>query len=134
MQAFDFPAINTNTGYSYIKYVGHGNSVNSLNSISEIGIYGIKVLSPAPGNTPKITTNIYPNPAQSFFNISIDEPSIAPKLIRILDYSGRVVFEDTCSQGLNTVQLPVTLFSGFYFVELRSGSIIFDTKKLVISR
>lgn len=134
MQAFDFPAINTNTAYSYIRYIGHGNSVNSLNCLSEIGIFGIKVISPAPENTSKNTTNIYPNPAQSFFNISIEEPSISPKSIRILDLSGRIVFEDTCRQGMNQVQLPDTLFSGLYFVELRTGSIIFDTKKLVISR
>jgi hypothetical protein len=134
MQAFDFPDLNTNAEYSYIKYVGHGNSVNSLNSISEIGIYGIKVVSPAPEKPTKITTNIYPNPAQSFFYISIEEPSINPELIRILDSAGRVVLEDICSQGINKVDLPDNLNSGLYFVELRSGSIIFDNKKLVISR
>jgi len=29
-QVFDFPSLYTNTEYSYLKYVGHGNSVNGL--------------------------------------------------------------------------------------------------------
>ena len=39
-QIFDFPALNKNTEYLYLKYVGHGNSLNTWNNISEFKIFG----------------------------------------------------------------------------------------------
>jgi hypothetical protein len=132
-QIFDFPAINTNTEYSYLKYVGHGNSVNLLNTVSEIKIFGTSQQG-TNANSKENNIIIYPNPARDYFNISIEESTTNSNSIRILDLSGRVVFEDSYTRIMNKIQLPDSLVSGVYIVELRSGSISIDTQKLIIKR
>jgi uncharacterized repeat protein (TIGR02059 family) len=133
-QVFVFPALYTNKEYSYLKYVGHGNSLNSMNTVSEIKIFGTPQDNANKENSKDKNVVIYPNPAQSYFNISIGEPSMKPNSIRILDFSGKVVLEDSYSQIMNTIQLPDSLYSGVYIVELRSGTITVDTQKLIIKK
>jgi hypothetical protein len=70
-QVFDFPSTNTDKEYSYIKYIGHGNSLNTWNIISEFKIIGTAQQNLGSGNTNKSNISIYPNPASDFFNISI---------------------------------------------------------------
>jgi hypothetical protein len=133
-QVFDFPALHNNTYYSFLKYVGHGNSLNYMNTISEIKIYGTPQANSTSGNNKENDVIIYPNPARNFFNISIEEPTIVPNSLRIIDVSGRTVFEETFAQGKNKVQIPDSLYSGLYIVELRSGMVILDIERLIINR
>ena len=91
-QVFDFPVLKTNTEYSYLKYVGHGNSLNTSNNISEFSIFGSSTKNPGSANPEKIKFIIYPNPAKDFFYISIDEPSLQPIKVRIIDFSGKIVY------------------------------------------
>jgi hypothetical protein len=133
-QIFDIPALNSNSEYSYLKYVGHGNSLNSLNSVSEIKIFGTpqqgsKIIDPKGNNI-----TIYPNPTQNFFNISINEPEYNLNSIRIIDISGKIVFEYPFDHKIDNVRLPDSLNSGVYLVEFRSGKTILDTQKLIIEK
>ncbi|HEY5535409.1 MAG TPA: T9SS type A sorting domain-containing protein [Ignavibacteria bacterium] len=83
---------------------------------------------------PLIKINIYPNPAQDFFNISIEDPILAPVIIRLIDFSGRIVFEDSFEPGIDNIQIPNNLVPGVYIVKLRSGSLTLDAQKLIINR
>ncbi|MGD0754928.1 MAG: T9SS type A sorting domain-containing protein [Bacteroidales bacterium] len=135
LQVFDFPASSTNTEYSFLKYVGHGNSLNTWNNISEFKIFGTAQQNPGSTNNEKMKIIIYPNPAKDFFNISIDAPNLQPVRVRLIDYSGKIVFEDSIfSPGLNNIQIPGNLSSGVYSVELRSGTTKLDDQKLIINK
>ena len=133
-QVFDFPGLFTNTEYSYLKYIGHGNDLNFLNIISEIKIYGTPRQNSNSDNSKKDNVLIFPNPAHDFINISIGEPDMNPNYIRIIDVSGRTVFEYQFYQGVTKVQLPDSLYSGIYIVELRSGTVTQNTQKLIIEK
>ncbi len=132
-QIFDFPLLYSNTDYSFVKFVGHGNSVNQVNDISEIKIFGTSQENPKPDPGSNIGSfTIYPNPASRFVNIFIDEPTVAPDIVRVLDLSGKVIYEDSLVQGVNTFQFPTVFNPGVYLVELRSGKIILNSQKLII--
>jgi uncharacterized repeat protein (TIGR02059 family) len=134
-QVFDFPVLNTNTEYSYLKYVGHENSLNTWNNISEFSIFGSSTKNPGSANSEKIKLIIYPNPAKDFFYVSIAEPSMQPIKVRIIDSSGKIVFEvSMLSPGVKNIQIPDNLYSGIYVVEAISGSIKLDAQKLIIRR
>ncbi|MBE9510954.1 MAG: discoidin domain-containing protein, partial [Bacteroidetes bacterium] len=133
-QIFDFPAIKTNIEYSYIRLVGHGNSLNTWNNISEFKIFGFLQQNSGSGDTEKRNIIIYPNPAQKFFNISIEELTLEPNVIRLIDLFGKIVFEDSLEPGIKNIQIPNYLNTGIYIVELRSGSSILDAQKLMINK
>jgi hypothetical protein len=131
-QVFDFPASKTNTDYAYVKLVGHGSTLDRWNNFSEFKIFGTVRQNPPSGNTDQRKIIIYPNPAQNFFNISIEEPTMEPNSISIIDLSGKIVFEEPFNPGIKNVQIPDNLTSGIYIVELKSGTITLDAQKLVI--
>jgi uncharacterized repeat protein (TIGR02059 family) len=133
-QVFDFPGSETSTEYLYIKFVGQGNSLNKLNTISEFKIFGNLQQNPGNENTEKGNIIIYPNPAQDYFNISIEGPNLEPDKIRIIDFSGNIVFEDLLVPGIKNIQVPNNFSTGVYVVELRSGNLILDAQKLIINR
>jgi uncharacterized repeat protein (TIGR02059 family) len=133
-QVFDLPSSFANNKYKYVKLVGHGNILNTWNNISEFRIFGSVQSDPTAVGTDLRKTIIYPNPAQSYFNISIEEPTMEPDLILIIDNSGKVVLEEPFKINVNRVQIPDNINSGIYYVELRSGNIILDAQKLIINR
>src|SRR5450759_193666 len=90
--------------------------------------------NPGSGDTEERNIVIYPNPAQDFFNISIEDPILAPVIIRLIDFSGRIVFEDSFESGIKNIQIPNKFVPGVYIVELRSGSVTLDAQKLIINR
>ena len=129
-QVFDIPALFSNMDYQYLKFVGYGNSVSLLNNVSEIRLFGTPQQN-SNGNTGN-KISVYPNPAKSFINILIDKPLLDLNLLRIVDISGKVVFEDTFVEGINNVQLPSNINPGVYLVEIRSGNAILGTQKLIV--
>jgi hypothetical protein len=134
LQTFDFPTLNTGTEYSYLKYIGHGNSLDTRNTISEFRIFGTRSSNPGSGDTPKINIIIYPNPASNLVNISIDANSVNPDKIEIIDHSGNVVFEKLIYSDTRNIQIPLSVKSGDYVVELFKGNSVLLAKKLIVMK
>ena len=132
IQVFDFPLLKTNTDYSYLKLVGHGNSLNNLNNISEFKIFGSPQQIPGSGYTPKSNIIIYPNPAKDFINISIDEPTTQLYKVRIIEFSGKIVFEEVLNPVITSIHIPISLKSGVYIVDLAVDNLILFAQKLII--
>ncbi len=131
-QIFDVPALNKNTEYLYIKYVGHGNSLNSWNNISELKIFGSPGKNSISGTGAKRKVILYPNPASDFLNISIEESTLQPDLIRIIDFSGKIVCEKAIKPAIKNVQFPLSLKSGVYYVDLSQGHLTLFAQKLIV--
>lgn len=134
MQVFNFPLAKTNTEFSYIKLIGHGNSENTWNYVSELRLFGMLQQNSGTPNPEGSSIVIYPNPARDYFNISIEDPKLQPNIIRIIDLSGRIILTDTMAPGIMTVQIPGRLNSGIYIVEMCNGDIILAAKKVIIER
>jgi len=111
-----------------------GNLLNNWSNISEVNVFDSLQQNQGSGNTGKRNFIIYPNPAKNFFNISVEEPGMEPDKVRIIDFSGKIVFEDSFKQGIKNIQIPYNLNSGVYFVEVRSGTITLYAQKLIILR
>ena len=133
-QVFEFPTAKTNSEYSYVKLVGHGNSLNKLNNISEFEILGAIVEDPNMEQPNGVKIFMYPNPATDFFNISVEEPTLNPEFVVILDLSGKVVLKEAFGQGIKNIQLPSSLQAGIYIVELKSGDMILFANKILVNR
>jgi Secretion system C-terminal sorting domain/Putative flagellar system-associated repeat/F5/8 type C domain/Right handed beta helix region len=133
MQVFVFPASDTSINYSYIKFIGHGNSSNGWNIISEFKIIGTAHPNPGSTSTNKNEITIYPNPANDFINISIEEPEIDPGMIRIIDLSGKIVSEVVLKPDVKNIKIPINLKSGLYVVKLLVGSLTLFSQRLIVA-
>ena len=133
-QVFDFPLSFNDKEFNYIKFIGHGNTLDFINNISEFKIFGTLQDIPGYGNAEDSKIFIYPNPAYDLFNISIEEPSIKPDSVRLIDFSGKIVFEDSIESSIKNIQIPNYVSSGIYIVELRSGLITLYAQKLLVNR
>ena len=132
-QVFTFPASNTDTEYSYLKYIGHGNSLNNWNYISEFKVFGSPGKNYGSDATKKRNVIIYPNPASSILNISLEESTLKSDMVRILDLSGKIVFEEILNPVTRSIQIPLSLKSGIYYVDLNLGKLILFTQKIIIN-
>jgi hypothetical protein len=132
MQVFDFPLLKIYTLYAYIKAVGHGNTSDKMNVISEFKIFGLRQDNAA--NAEARSVIVYPNPAFDYFNISIEEPELNPDFVRLIDFSGKIVFEDSFEQSIKNIQIPSNLKAGIYTIELKSAKITVYAQKLVVIR
>ncbi len=128
-QVFEFPLFNREIPYSYVKLLVHGNSGNDINYISEFRAYGIQEVS---FEVPGIEMNLFPNPANNYFNLLLTEEPPTPYLIKIINMNGMVVFEKTIESAETYVSLPVSIRSGAYIVQLSSGYTILGVNRLVI--
>ncbi len=130
-QVFVFPEMSTAEEYSYLKYVGHGNSLNSSNIVSEFKVFGSASAILSTAKKPDMV--IYPNPVRNMLNISLGEPSRKPDKIRIIDYSGKIMLEEMLDPELKNLQIPVSLKSGLYIVELGSKNVFLFAQSLIVS-
>jgi len=130
-QVFDFPTEYENIPYTYVKYIGHGNSVNTLNTVSELKIFGVAQPITVE-EKPKVL--IYPNPARDFFYFTFKKSSMTPKSLRIIDASGNIVSEIIYKEGMNRIQIPDSLNSGLYIVQFISGGLTIDSQKLIVQK
>ena len=76
--------------------------------------------------------NVYPNPAYDHINISISEPAEELNYIRIINLSGKVVFDSNVDPDLRQFRIRINLPPGYYFAQLGLNSRPSFTKKLVI--
>lgn len=79
---------------------------------------------------PLKATTMYPNPAQDQFTISLQRDEQIS--IQLIDFSGRVVKNDTYTQRVVNVDIS-ELAIGIYFVQLKQGEFV-ETRRLVKSK
>jgi hypothetical protein len=76
--------------------------------------------------------NVYPNPAKEYFQITIDEPDFHPASFRIIDLSGRIMYEDVLNHGTARVMISSQFKAGIYFVEvLFKGKPLFSRRLMI---
>jgi len=131
LQVFDFPPSKALTEIRYIKLVGHSNSADSWNHISEFRVFGFRYRNKVTYEEQPV--KLYPNPARESVNIRIDDSTLRPDFIRILNLTGKVVFEDRMDPEIKNLQIPVTFRQGIYIVQMGSGGFTLFAQKLVVN-
>lgn len=98
-------------------------------------IYGITTGNDTlPGSDDKEARKviIYPNPVHDFFTVSIIDTTLKPQIIKIIDLSGKVVFNDSIKQGIKNVQIPNNIASANYIVILEANNLILFSEKITV--
>jgi len=131
-QVFEFPASKSVKKYCYVKLIGRCNSKNTWNFISELKIFGYSYQD-SPGYE-KLPVKIYPNPAREFVTIRIDDFTLLPDLIQIVDLSGIVNYRSEIFPDIREFTVPANFKNGIYFVQLLSGKITLFAQKLVVNK
>jgi len=128
LHVFDFPAIYSTYEFKYIKLVGHSNSEDSWNHISEFRIFGSRHQYPFESEP----FRLYPNPAQHIFNIQINDPTLKPESIKIVNLVGKIIYETMADPDLTDFRIPISLIPGIYVVQIRSEKSTMHVQKLII--
>lgn len=132
LQVFDFPPSKTEQEYRYIKLVGLGNSLDDWNYISEVRIFGYRHKNPL--NYEDLLAKTYPNPANEFVNILIDEPTFNPDFVKIVSFTGKILYNGKIEPGIRQLLVPINLKQGIYIVQLGTGEFTMFTQKLIVIR
>jgi hypothetical protein len=111
--------------------VGHSNSSDSWNHISEFKVFGFRHRNSLSYEEQPV--KLYPNPARESFNIRIDDATMKPDFIRILNLTGTVVFEEKMDPEILDLQIPISFREGIYIVQMGSGNLTLFTQKLVVN-
>ena len=93
-------------------------------------IFGYKHRNPSDYEDQPV--KIYPNPAHDFLNIKIDEPSLLPDFIKIINLLGEVVFQDNIDPAIKEIQIPINIGRGIYVIQMGSDNITLFTQKLIV--
>jgi hypothetical protein len=88
---------------------------------------------PVPPSQPGKTVYIFPNPSDGLITIYREGTALEAENFRIINLSGKVMFNDILKKGVNNEQFPVNLVSGIYFIQMLSGKMI-SAQKLIIVR
>ena len=131
LHVFDFPASKAESEFRYIRLVGHSNSSDSWNHISEFKVFGFRHRNPLSFEEQPV--KLYPNPASESVNIRIDDATMKPDFIRILNLTGKIVFEGKVDPEITDLQIPINFKGGVYIVQLGSGNLTLFTQKLVVN-
>jgi uncharacterized repeat protein (TIGR02059 family) len=131
-QVFSFPATKAEKEFRYIKFIGHGNSTDKWNYVSEFKLLGIQHNSRS--RSEDILVNIYPNPAVSSFHVKIDGSLSRYNFIRIVNFSGEILYQLKVDPSETDFQLPVDLLTGVYLVQIGYNDLTLFSQKLVISK
>jgi len=155
LNALIFPSNATNTTLTWS--IGHGTGQASINSsglvtaiangtISVIavandgsGVYGtisIKIINQGNADSANMNSQpykIYPNPAHEFITIFIAEQQLVPDFVRIYTLSGSEVFFYRWKPDIRELQIPLNLYDGIYFIQMRAGNSILYSHKLIIA-
>ena len=132
IHVFVFPLSKAVTEYSYLKFVGLGNSTDNWNYVSELRIFGYRHKSRT--DYEDLIVKLFPNPARDIVNIRIDDPEFNPDFIKILGLDGKIIYSDLVEPGVRDFQIPVNFKHGVYIVQMGTDNITMFTQKLVISR
>lgn len=103
-------------------------ATTSQNGIWQVGA----VIHAGEGEEADPGIEIYPNPVRNELNISNPGPDILPQIVRIYDFTGRILFEKRYDNEFNHT-VPVNLRTGIYILHLDIGPNK-HTQKLIVVR
>lgn len=130
LQVFEFPPSKSGKEFKYIKLVGLGNSIDKWNYLSELKIFGFRHKKYA--QYENLAVKIYPNPAREFVKVRIDDMTLNPESIQLIDFSGSVILTEEIEPGVREFSFPINIKSGIYIIQLSSGSLTIFTQKLIV--
>ena len=130
IQVFEFPATKADKEYKYVKLVGQSNSTDTWNYISEFKIYGHKRRNPL--SYEELPVKLYPNPALDYVNIRIEDPAMVPDVIKIINLSGTIVYQDEVNPDIREFRIPINFNKGLYVVQLQSNDLVLFAQKLIV--
>ncbi len=81
---------------------------------------------------PANLTTVFPNPAKGTFYVLMTDPERQYAIAKIYDYYGRFIFSQAVYNGLNPVELPAYMVSGFYTITLEAASLERYLKKIIV--
>lgn len=131
LHVFDFPETKSSMEFRYVKLVGHSNSADTWNYISEFRIFGFTYRNP--GSYDEYPVKLYPNPARESVNVRIEDMTMKADFIRIVNLTGKVVYEDKLDPEIRDFQIPVDFRHGIYILQMGSGELTFFAQKLVVT-
>ena len=131
LHVFDFPESKSLLEFRYVKLVGHSNSADTWNYISEFKIFGYSYRNP--GGYEEQPVKIYPNPAKESVNVRIEDMTMKADFIRIVNLTGKVVYEDELDPEIRDFQILIDFSQGIYIVQMGTGDLTFFAQKLVVN-
>ncbi len=132
IQVFKLPEAKADKAYKFIKYVGFGNSTDSRNTLSEFRILGKRIKTIV--DFEKQPVKIYPNPAKSFINIKIDDPTLLFDQLNIVGISGICFLQEKIDSESRVLNIPIDLEPGMYLIQMGLSNIIQYSHKLIVIR
>jgi len=81
---------------------------------------------------PENITNVFPNPAKDTFYVLMTDPQRQYAVAKVYDYFGRFMFSQAIYSGLNSVELPDHIVSGFYTITLEAANLERYIKKVIL--
>jgi hypothetical protein len=81
---------------------------------------------------PANVTRIFPNPAMGIIYVLMSDPDTKYGIAMVSDSYGRFVFSRPVNFGLNPIEVPVSMPSGFYTVTLEAATLERFIRKMII--
>ena len=81
---------------------------------------------------PANVTSVFPNPAKGIFYILMTDPERQYAIAKVYDQLGRFSFSQAVYDGLNQVNLPGSLPSGYYTITLEAANLERYVMKLIL--
>lgn len=81
---------------------------------------------------PANVTRIFPNPAMGIIYVLMSDPDNQYGIAKVYDSYGRFVFSRPVNFGLNPIEVPVSMPSGFYTVTLEAATLERFIRKMII--
>jgi Secretion system C-terminal sorting domain len=115
----------SNSAYQYVDKIGAFSTIYyrlKINDLDEKNDYS-KIVSVKQAG--KLKVKIYPNPAQQFVTVEMDEVSDAT--ISVVDVLGKKLYQKTGVTGQSSIDLS-SFSSGIYFIEIEAKDVKFREK------
>jgi uncharacterized repeat protein (TIGR02059 family) len=93
-------------------------------------IVGVVTQTPPVVNDGKIL--IFPNPAKDFIQIANFNPADQNPVLRIFDFSGKIVQEIKIDSATDLKNVPISLKTGIYITQLFMGQVVHYVQKLIV--
>ena len=119
--------------------VASANGIITVKSSNSCGTSTAKVLAVVTSVCPRLgdavtQLQVYPNPANSYINVSFNVEQSQQATIILRDAAGRIVYNEAidAATGLNNQQIELSnLAKGVYFVQLQTGDSSENTRLIV---